>query len=167
MRHLMEASGETVNMAIENDGYVVFVSQIESHQSIRAFHRPGARGPMHASSLGKAMMTSLTDAALSQRLHHVGMPRFTKYTIVDPDALLADLATARKRGWAIDEVENEPDVGCVAAAVRDHSGRPIAAISIAGPAPRVLRRLDELGASVAGTAAALSLRLGYVRGRQS
>jgi len=89
----------------------------------------------------------------------------TLKTIIDPHRLLDELAKTSRRGWAIDEVENEPDVGCVAAAVRDHSGRPIAAISIAGPAPRVLRRLDELGTYVAGTAAALSLRLGYVRSR--
>ena len=44
MRDLMSASGETTNLGIENDGYVVFVSQLESHHAIRAFHRPGARG---------------------------------------------------------------------------------------------------------------------------
>jgi IclR family acetate operon transcriptional repressor len=161
MRHLMEASGETVNMAIENDGYVVFVSQIESHQSIRAFHRPGARGPMHASSLGKAMMTSLTDAALSQRLHHVGMPRFTKYTIVDPDALLADLATARKRGWAIDDQEQAEGLRCVGAAVYNEHNEVMGAISISGPTVRVTEeRLGELGPMVKRAAKEITDRVG-------
>ena len=41
MRALMDASGETTNLGIENDGSVVFVSQLESHHPIRAFHRPG------------------------------------------------------------------------------------------------------------------------------
>src|SRR5258706_11408964 len=70
LRELMLASGETANMGIENDGYVVFVAQVESHQSIRAFHRPGARGPMHASSLGTAILSSLPEKAVTRLLHH-------------------------------------------------------------------------------------------------
>ena len=92
MRDLMAASGETTNLGIENDGYVVFVSQLESHHAIRAFHRPGARGPMHASSLGKAILAWLPEAEVTKLLHRVGLPRLTDRTIVDPQALLADLA---------------------------------------------------------------------------
>jgi IclR family acetate operon transcriptional repressor len=161
MRHLMEASGETVNMGIENDGYIVFVSQIESHQSIRAFHRPGARGPMHASSLGKAILASLTDEALSQRLHHVGMPRFTKHTIVDPDTLLADLETVRKRGWAIDDQEQSEGLRCVGAAVHNEYGEVMGAISISGPTVRVTEeRLGELGPMVKRAAREITERVG-------
>jgi IclR family acetate operon transcriptional repressor len=161
MRHLMEASGETVNMGIDNDGYVVFISQIESHQSIRAFHRPGARGPMHASSLGKAMMAALTNESLAQRLHHVGMPRFTKHTIVDPDALMADLETVRKRGWAIDDQEQAEGLRCVGAAVYNEYGEVMGAISISGPTVRVTEeRLGELGPMVKRAAMEITDRVG-------
>lgn len=161
MRHLMEASGETVNMAIENDGFVVFVSQIESHQSIRAFHRPGARGPMHASSLGKAMMASLSNEAISQLLHHVGMARLTARTIVDPDALLADLAAVRGRGWAIDDQEQSDGLRCVGAAAYNEYGEVAGAISISGPTVRVTdERLGELGPMVKRAAAEITERIG-------
>ena len=161
MRSLMEASGETVNMAIDSDGYVVFISQIESHQSIRAFHRPGARGPMHASSLGKAMMASLTDEALAQRLHHVGMPRFTKHTIVDPDTLIADLAAVRKRGWAIDDEEQAEGLRCVGAAIYNEFSEIMGAISISGPTVRVSEeRLGELGPMVKRASKEITERVG-------
>jgi len=53
LKQLMEASGETANIAIEEDGDVVFISQAESHAPMRAFFRPGRRGPIHASGIGK------------------------------------------------------------------------------------------------------------------
>jgi IclR family acetate operon transcriptional repressor len=161
LRRLMEDSGETANIAIEIDGNVVFVSQMESHRSIRAFHRPGARGPMHASSLGKAMLAALTDDAVSQKLHRVGMPRLTEKTIVDPDALLSDLALVRKRGWAIDDEEQAEGMRCVGSAIYNEHGEVIGGVSISGPVVRVTEeRLGELGPMVKRAAAEITERVG-------
>jgi IclR family acetate operon transcriptional repressor len=132
LRALMEASGETVNMGIEIEGHVVFISQIESHQAIRAFHRPGARGPMHASSLGKAIMASLSESEVSRLLHGGVLTRYTKRTIVDPEALRADLALARKRGWAIDDEEQADGLRCVGAPIYNEHAEVIGAISVSG-----------------------------------
>lgn len=163
MRHLMDESGETANMAIEVEGSVVFISQMESHHSIRAFHRPGARGPMHASSLGKAMLAALTEDAISQKLHRIGMPRLTEHTIVDPDALLADLTLVRKRGWAIDNEEQADGMRCVGAAVYNEHGEVIGAISVSGPIVRITEeRLGELGPMVKRAAAEITERVGGI-----
>ena len=164
MRQLMEASGETVSMAIESEGFVVFISQVESHQAIRAFHRPGARGPLHASSLGKAMMASLTDEAVSQRLHRVGMQKITRKTIVDPEALFKDLTAARARGWAIDDEEQSEGLRCVGAAIFNEYGEAVGAISISGPTVRMSEeRLGELGPMVKRGAAEITDLIGGSR----
>ena len=65
LKQLMEESGETANIAIEDDGDVVFISQAESHAPMRAFFRPGRRGPIHASGIGKAMARGLAEAGAS------------------------------------------------------------------------------------------------------
>jgi len=161
MQRLMETSGETVNMAIENDGYVVFVSQVECHQAIRAFNRPGARGPMHASSLGKAMMAALTDEEIPHRLHRVGMRRLTARTIIDPDVLLKELAQVRKRGWAVDDQEQADGLRCVGAAIYNEYSEVAGAISISGPTVRLTdERLGELGPMVKRAAAEITERIG-------
>lgn len=161
MRRLMEESGETVNLGIEDDGYVVFISQTESHQSVRAFHRPGSRSPLHASSLGKAMMAALSDDEATERLHRSGMPKFTARTIVDPQALLADLAQVRKRGWSIDDEERAEGLRCVGAAIYNEHGEAVGAISISGPVVRMTEeRLGELGPMVKRAAAAITDRIG-------
>ncbi|MDE2228449.1 MAG: IclR family transcriptional regulator [Alphaproteobacteria bacterium] len=161
MRRLMEESGETANMGIEDDGYVVFVSQMESHQSVRAFHRPGSRSPLHASSIGKAIMAALADETATERLHRSGMPKFTARTIVDPKALLADLAQVRKRGWAIDDEERAEGLRCVGSAVYNEHGEVIGAISVSGPTVRMTEeRLGELGPMVKRAAADITDRIG-------
>ena len=48
MRRLMEDVGETVNLAVEDQNELVYVTQFESHAPMRAFFRPGRRAPMHA-----------------------------------------------------------------------------------------------------------------------
>jgi len=163
MRDLMQASGETTNLGIENDGHVVFVSQLESHHAIRAFHRPGGRGALHASSLGKAILASLPEKAVTRILHRVGMKKFTDRTIVDPQALLAELALVRKRGWAIDDQERADGMRCVGAAVFNEHGEVVGALSVSGPTVRVTEeRLGELGPLVKRAAADLTERIGGV-----
>lgn len=161
MRRLMQDAGETVNLGIEDDGYVVFISQNESHQSVRAFHRPGSRSPLHASSIGKAIMAALSDDEAVERLHRSGMPKFTARTIVDPQTLLADLAQVRKRGWAIDDEERAEGLRCVGAAIYNEHGEVLGAISVSGPKVRMPdERLGELGPMVKRAAAAITHRIG-------
>ena len=160
---LVRASGETANIGIENDGYVVYIDQLESHNSIRAFHRPGGRGAMHASSLGKAIMGSLPEKVVTKILHRVGMQRYTERTIVDPQSLLAELALSRKRGWAIDDQERAEGMRCVGAPIYNEYCEVVGAISVSGPAVRVTEeRLGELGPMVKRAAAELTERIGGI-----
>ncbi len=161
MLRLTEESGETANMGIEDDGYVVFVSQTESHQAVRAFHRPGSRSPLHASSIGKAILAALSDKAATARLLRSGMPKFTGRTIVDPQALLAELVRIRRRGWAIDDEERAEGLRCVGAAIYNEHAEVVGAISISGPTVRMTdERLGELGPLVKRAAAEITGRIG-------
>jgi IclR family acetate operon transcriptional repressor len=163
IRKLMETSGETASIGIEREDYVVFISQMESHHSIRAFHRPGTRGSLHASSLGKAILSTLTDEQVSKRLEQSGMQRYTGHTIVDPDTLLSNLALTRKRGWAVDDQERAEGMRCVGAPVCNEFGEAIGAISISGPLVRITdERLSELGPMVKKAAAEITERVGGI-----
>jgi IclR family transcriptional regulator, acetate operon repressor len=161
MRELMQASGETTNIGIEDDGYVVYVAQLESHHPVRTFHRPGARGALHASSLGKAIMAALPQASVTQILHRVGMKKFTERTIVDPQLLLTELGLVRKRGWAVDDQEQADGMRCVGAPVFNEHSEVVGALSVSGPTVRMTEeRLGELGPLVKRAAAELTERIG-------
>jgi len=159
----MEDVGETVNLAVEDQNELVYVTQFESHAPMRAFFRPGRRAPMHASAVGKAMLAEIDDAALTDLLHRKGMPRFTDKTIVDPTALRAELVKTRERGWGVDDEEHTVGMRCVAATIHNEHGEVIAGVSVSGPSVRVTEtRLGELGARVVQAAKEITEQIGGV-----
>jgi IclR family acetate operon transcriptional repressor len=164
MRGLMESTGETANLAIEEDGDVVFLSQVETHEAIRAFFRPGTRGPMHASGIGKALLAARPARRVRAILQQRGLAGFTPKTLVSPDGLLADLEVIRKRGWALDDEERHQGMRCIAAPIFDEHGEAVAGVSVSGPTVRMSDdRLVELAALVKQAAAAITDGIGGVR----
>lgn len=137
MQGLVEHTGETANLGLlEGDG-VVFVSQVETHEAIRAFFRPGTRGPLHASGIGKAMLAGMSPERVAAILRRTGLPGFTPRTLTDPATLARDLSEARARGWALDDEERHAGMRCVAAAIFDDHGEPVGGLSVSGPTVRV------------------------------
>ncbi len=153
MTGLMEATGETVNLAML-DGYeVVFVSQVECHEPIRAFFGIGQRRASHASGIGKALLAEMPLERIELFLRGRPLTRLTPATITDPDHLRAELETIRRRGWSIDDEEANPGMRCIAAAIFNEFGEARAGISLSGPSARLTPdRLPELGAKVRETA---------------
>lgn len=134
MRALMKASGETVNLGVIEGGEVVFLAQVECPAPIRAYFRPGRRGPAHASGIGKALL-----AHDGGRRDAPALPRFTDRTLTDREALEADLAATRARGWAMDDEEHTLGMRCLAAPIFDENGMAVAGVSLSGPTVRVTR----------------------------
>lgn len=161
MRLLMEKTGETINLAREDQGQAVYLAQIECRQMMRAFARPGARVPLHCSSVGKALLAAMSKSELAQILHRNRLPRLTGKTIGTAAALRQDLGQIRERGYAIDDEEHAIGLRCVAALVFDEHSDALAAISVSGPVARIAEeRVVLLGNLVKQTADAISAGLG-------
>lgn len=161
MHALMEASGETVNLGIEDNGEVVFISQVESHDTLRAFFRAGSRGAMHASGVGKALLAEFPEHRVRQICAARRLERFTEHTITDLAQFVRELAEGRRRGWALDDEERTLGMRCVAAPVFNEHGEAIAGISVSGPAVRVTpRKLDSFGPMVRRAADEITLSIG-------
>lgn len=166
LRRLMEETGETANLGIEDEGMAVYLGQVQSRQLMRAIAKPGGRVFMHGSGLGKAILAALPPAEATKIVQHRGLPVFTPRTVDNPARLLRDLEQIRRRGFAVDDEEYAVGLRCVAAAVFDEEGGPIAAVSVSGPAVRVTReRVPELGAAVRRVADELTAELGGKRSR--
>ncbi|WP_370241136.1 HTH-type transcriptional regulator BhcR [Pararhodobacter marinus] len=160
MRKLMEATGETANLGMERDGKVLFVSQVETHANIRAFFPPGTLSEMHASGIGKALLAQLDSEILAQRLVR-GLQAFTPRTLVTQDALMADLALIRARGFAFDDEERNIGMRCIAAPVFGVTGEAVAGISVSGPTSRVtVDAVEGLSRPVMEAARALTQSIG-------
>jgi len=164
MRDLLRRSGETVNLAIEDDYAIVYISQMESPSSIRAVHRPGSRSPAHSSAVGKMLLAGLPEKEARAFLAHTGMAPFTPTTITDAQTLLNELAQVRKCGWSVDNEEHIEGMRCIASAVYNEHGEAIAGLSISGPVNRLTtERIDELGPLVARAGHDITAAIGGIK----
>ncbi len=161
MLELMRLTGETANLGIERGDKVLFVSQVETNETIRAFFPPGTQSPMHASGIGKALLANYPQERVERIIDEQGLKRFTERTITDRDALLAELATIRDQQFAIDDEENTPGMRCVSAAIFNAFGEPVGGISISGPTFRLTReRAPHFAEIVSAQARNVSRALG-------
>jgi IclR family acetate operon transcriptional repressor len=134
---LRAATGETANLALAEEGAVVFVTQAESHAAIRAFFRPGTRAPYHASGIGKAILAFSTPARRVALVAGAALEPFTPSTRSDAATLAADLTQVAARGYALDDEERTPGMRCIAAPVFNELGEPFGGVSVSGPCVRV------------------------------
>lgn len=160
LEELVACTGETAHLVVFAEPEVVYVHKVDSPSAVRMHSRVGARMPAYCTGVGKAMLAHLPRAVVDRVVAH-GLPPRTPATLTDRAALEADLARTRARGWAIDDVENEPEIRCVAAPIFDRSGAVAAACSLSGPLTRISRpRTKQLGPMVAAAAAEISRQLG-------
>jgi IclR family acetate operon transcriptional repressor len=156
MSGVVEALGESVNLAMLDGEDVVYVAQVQpSHNFMRMFTEVGRRAMPHATAVGKAMLATRGDADVLGLLSRTGMPRRTAQTITEPEAFLADLRRVRERGYAVDDGEQELGVRCVAVLVPD-APRAMA-LSMSGPLPRMS---DDVVAAAAPILTAAASRIG-------
>lgn len=161
MRELVERTGETANLAVPDGAEVVFVSQVECSNPVRAFFTAGTRTPMHASGIGKALLAAFGRDSAERRLRDAGLARFTSKTLAAPDALFADLDEARARGWSFDDEERHAGMRCVASPIFNAQGEPIAGVSVSGPSQRFSPdAVGEFGPLVRRAAARITERIG-------
>lgn len=165
MRELMSDTGETANLGVETGGNVMFLSQVETHETIRAFFPPGTQSPMHASGIGKALMAHMPERRLKRVLKAAPMQRYTDNTIIDTDKLLDELALIRRQGYAFDNEEKSSGMRCIAAPVMNFFGEAVAGISVSGPSHRItLADVESVSSLVKQAAEGLSRGLGAPEG---
>lgn len=140
LQELADMAGERVYLAIPHEQEIIYVTSAYPKTSIDLM-RPimGEHAQMHCTGLGKAMLAYLPEE--KQRAYAARkLEAYTDYTITDGDALLKELREIRQRGYAIDNMEHEFGVKCVAVPVLGRNGQVVAGVSISGPS---LRFYDE------------------------
>jgi DNA-binding IclR family transcriptional regulator len=158
LRALADETNELVQLAVVEDGSVIFVAKAEGRdQRMRMVPLVGLAPPPHATASGKVWLASLPPAELSAVLGRRKLARVGPRTITSMPRLLAHLGDVRARGYAI--VDEELVEGGRAIAVPiTAAGRVVGALAVSGPTfrlsidklermvPRMRRAAAELGA---------------------
>ena len=154
MEDLYERTHETVNLGVLDGSEIVYVAKIGGHQQAPAPSRVGGRLPLHCTAIGKALL-AFSPPELFVRVVEEGLARRTPRTVVAPGLLRQQLDRVAETGVAFEYEESAVGIACIAAPVLDVDDRPVAAISVTGPAIRFRpeSHIRFLKAAAAGTAA--------------
>ena len=87
-------------------------------------------------ALGKAMLAFLPEEQAEQVIGGSPLKAYTGCTITDPVVLRHHLAEIRQNGYAVDNMEHEYGIRCVAVPVFNSAGQVTAAVSVSGPSLR-------------------------------
>ena len=128
-----EAGGQAVHLATFESGAAIYVAKVESTHAVRMYSRIGLPAALHATAVGKVLVADLPPGEQEAAIAGIDFRPFTDRTVRDADQYRAVLARTREQGFAEDAAEHEAFINCVAAPVRDETGRVVAAVSISVP----------------------------------
>lgn len=159
---LARDTGETAHLAVESGPHSLILEVVDSLHAIRAASRAGALADIYCSSTGKVFLAERDDADVRDMMERVELVARTPNTHTSLETLMAELNQIRQRGYAVDNEEYHPGVRCLAAPVRDATGRALAAVGITGTASRFTAdRNGEMGRLVQNAAADLERKITY------
>lgn len=159
VRPLLEALnkefGETIHLGVREGTSVRYLDAVESAKAVRVAARTGRRLHAHWSSIGKVLLAAMSDDSVRRLYSSEHFEPGTPNSIETLDRLLAELATTRRHGYALNSGESEEDVASVAVALHDRSGVVVAAVGCAAPRHRLAAedgaRIAAIMTAVVGT----------------
>ncbi|MGZ5035672.1 MAG: IclR family transcriptional regulator [Usitatibacter sp.] len=161
LRKLGEDSRESVQLAVWDAGYVVYVDKVDSPGPLKAITSIGSRVPATVVSTGKAMLAWMQGDGLDRAMEHV--KRYTPLTLTKRKDVERDLEETRERGYSINRGEFRVGVCGIAAPVRDRGGNVVAAIGVWGAEKAILgARREELAHLTVSAARDISREMGFV-----
>ena len=154
--------GESVNLALRDEGEVVYIERLNSRHSLGIRAEIGKRGPIHSTALGKAIVAHLPQNEISSFLENHNFFPVTQYTITNSSMFEKELEEVRTRGYSVDEQENEIGGRCVAAPIFNQDGYPVAAISVSVPVQRLpVDQVPVFGAKLKEASGNISKKNGF------
>lgn len=164
LKDISAQTGETVFLAVENNGMIVYLDKVEGSSPTRTTCAIGDRNMMHCTGLGKAMLATYPLEKVRYITGGGSLQSHTPNTRKNFLELIRDLESIRARGYSIDDREDNEYVFCVACPLLDASGQCIAAISISCIyTAAVGERLSLYSRLITSAALDISQRLGYLK----
>lgn len=162
MASLLRRYQETVNLGVLHGDEVLYIRVLESPHAFRLAAHAGMRSPLHSTALGKALLSHMARHEIEKLTKAKLLQRCTNRTICDRSKFIKELAIVQRRGYAIDSGEDSDGAKCFGAAILNPDGKPVASMSISGPAVRMDRiPASEIGGRLLQTCHKISTILGY------
>jgi DNA-binding IclR family transcriptional regulator len=162
LAQLRDSTNCSTHLAVRNGGDVVYLSRHATRGAVTSNVGVGSALPAHGTVIGRMILADLAPEELRALYGDTPLPRFTEQTPQTLAALEALLAEDRKRDYGISASFFERGVTSVAAPIRDHTGRVVAAINAVAVDPTLDAQFlhGRLKNEVCAAAVAISAMLG-------
>jgi len=138
--HLLELSRqvhESASVAVLRGSEISYVARVATSRIMQAAITVGTRFPAYATSMGRVLLAGLPEAEREARIAATDLRALTRFTVTDPVVLAETLRRVAADGYALVDQELEEGLRSMAAPVRDHRGRVVAAVNVSMHAGRV------------------------------
>lgn len=163
MKKITQEVGESAYIGILREGNAIYLGVSETTNPVRVASRVGKDVPAYATAIGKVQLAFLTEEEVSKIYPDNKLAKHTNNTISTVIELKKQLKEIAVNDYALDNEEFEKGVRCIAVAIKDYQGIPVAALSVSGPANRMTdeRMRGEIFPIVQKFSREISKRLGY------
>jgi IclR family acetate operon transcriptional repressor len=132
LHELTEQTGLTARLAMNDDGYPVFIERVDGRGAVRFHATLGQRESPHATGAGKVILAHLDAQSVRRVLDEAGLPRHTSSTITSLEEFHQELDRVRLVGFGVDNEEESEGIVCVGAPIFDHQHHCVGAVSLTG-----------------------------------
>lgn len=132
LRALRDETGQTVHFAVRRRDRLTYTAKLDGLGSHHMRSYVGMQLPLYCTAIGKAVLATMNQNQVVQLLSRSPVRRLTARTIVTRPQLFDQLGIISRRGWALDDGENEDDTRCVGVAVTQGDGNVIGGLSMSG-----------------------------------
>ncbi len=131
------AAQEISSLAVLDGDEVVFIARGSPARVFSAGLDIGYRLPAFCTSVGRVLLSRLSDAELAAALAAMDLKPMTPFTMTDKRRVLEAISGDRGRGYSLVDREAEPGFRSISVPVRRYDGTIVAAINMGAHVDRV------------------------------
>ena len=154
LEELARQTGECSHFAVRMGDAIVVIARTSGPGAFQLADRVGVVRPAHCTALGKAILAALPPDQLAGLLKRTGLKPSTKKSITEVPVLLREIEEIKRTAIAFDDGEFNLEVRCIAAPVKNFTGKVIGALGVSGPVWRLSSQAVKSRAKIVQEAAA-------------
>lgn len=137
MRKVSRELNESCSAAVLSGEDVVYVARVAGARIVGVALHVGTRLPAHCTSMGRVLLSQMSDEALRAFLARATIRANTARTVTDRQALFDAIVRTRADGYALVDEELEIGLRSIAVPLRDRSGAIVAAVNVSTQSARM------------------------------
>jgi IclR family pca regulon transcriptional regulator len=136
LERISASLGESASMSMLDGDQIVYVARASASRVLSVGLSVGSRLPAFCTSMGRVLLSGLTDTELDVYLSRLKPTPYTAKTIIDPRKLRRVILQVRTDGYSLVNEELEAGLRALSVPVRNRHDKVVAAMNVGAHALR-------------------------------